>query len=292
MCDILASAPRPASTRLTITNRVNDKERGSPGTIGAGAHPNASGSEPRPAPGRNRHKAGDQEQVQSAADHRRIKRLTRCCRSPFLLYLAITWSAGTEMKLADDTSGNKREGEGMADWRRSSTYCYGCGTWLTNFEHRDCSRGASGSQVLIDIDDFRSACSRCHNVWPLEETVTHCTCGHVQQTEYQDSVSIIQAGERIVGTDGNLVYVLTRSGTVVVGKRSFPSDGYSGGENALRPDNGGYAHYADKDEMHFALIGQKPVTALCGWTWVPQEARSLGLPTCPKCQSIYNALPS
>jgi hypothetical protein len=60
----------------------------------------------------------------------------------------------------------------------------------------------------------------------LENTTFHCSHGHVQKVQYTDSVVVLEEGDQIIATDGNMVYVLTRSGMVVMGYRSFIDVGY------------------------------------------------------------------
>jgi len=115
----------------------------------------------------------------------------------------------------------------MTDWRQSRTFCNSCQRWRSDIQHRSCPRGSQGSLIWVDIENYREACNKCNESWPLENSVLHCSCGNVQTTEYVDSIDVVQAGERVIATDGNIAYVLTRSGTVVVGKRSFPGSGYA-----------------------------------------------------------------
>jgi hypothetical protein len=114
----------------------------------------------------------------------------------------------------------------MTDWRESRTYCNGCGRWRGNIQHKNCRRGERGSLIWVDLDNYREACNQCNESWALEDSVMICGCGHRQRTEYVDSIDVVQAGERIIATEGNTVYVLTRTGTVVVGRRAFPGTSY------------------------------------------------------------------
>jgi hypothetical protein len=115
----------------------------------------------------------------------------------------------------------------VTEWRESRQYCNGCGRWRGDFVHGSCRLGERGSRVWVDLDNYREACNKCNQSWALEDTIMTCSCGHRQRTEYVDSVDVIQAGERVIATEGNMVYVLTRTGTVVVGRRSFPGSGYA-----------------------------------------------------------------
>jgi hypothetical protein len=57
----------------------------------------------------------------------------------------------------------------------------------------------------------------------------------------------------------------------------------------VEPDNGGFSHYIEKVEAGQSASNQQPVTALCGWTWVPQGSAE-DFPTCPSCKSIFDEL--
>jgi hypothetical protein len=46
--NLLAAAPRARGTRLTSTNRPDDRKEASPGAVGAGAHPGTPGTPPIP----------------------------------------------------------------------------------------------------------------------------------------------------------------------------------------------------------------------------------------------------
>jgi hypothetical protein len=109
----------------------------------------------------------------------------------------------------------------MRNWKILRSYCRGCGTWSSNVSHGPCSRGAVGSRIFVDIEHFELGCNKCGKTWLLENNVTRCTCGHVQETEFADSAVVIEAGDQIIASDGDMVYVLRRSGTVVVGRRSY-----------------------------------------------------------------------
>jgi len=48
--NLLATALRPAGTRLTSTNHSASTKGGTPGAVGAGAHPGIPGTTARPSP--------------------------------------------------------------------------------------------------------------------------------------------------------------------------------------------------------------------------------------------------
>jgi len=105
------------------------------------------------------------------------------------------------------------------NWKKSKIYCRGCGNWKTNINHLNCPKGERQSLLWIDIENFEMGCSKCNEIWPLEDNEFHCSCGHVQETEYTESEIVLEFGDEIIGTDGDIVYVLQRSGEVVVGRQ-------------------------------------------------------------------------
>jgi hypothetical protein len=112
------------------------------------------------------------------------------------------------------------------NWKMSTTFCRRCGQWKTNIQHRNCPMGSLGSITWIDIDSFQMGCNKCNSVWPLEGTTFYCSCGNIQRTEYADSAIVFESGDQVLLDDGYAVYVLKRSGTVVVGQRLYYDQGY------------------------------------------------------------------
>ena len=56
-------------------------------------------------------------------------------------------------------------------------------------------------------------------------------------------------------------------------------------------DHDKFAHYADKDEVTYALIYGVPIIALCGKKWIPSRDPK-GFSVCPTCQEIFASLPN
>ena len=56
-------------------------------------------------------------------------------------------------------------------------------------------------------------------------------------------------------------------------------------------DHDKFAHYADKDEVTYALIYGVPIIALCGKKWIPSRDPQ-GFSVCPTCQKIFASLPN
>jgi ATP-dependent Clp protease ATP-binding subunit ClpA len=63
----------------------------------------------------------------------------------------------------------------------------------------------------------------------------------------------------------------------------------------VKPDNGGYSHYAPKNLMQEAASKRQPVVALCGWIWIPRwsapDSNMQRFPVCPRCKAIFEKLP-
>jgi len=110
----------------------------------------------------------------------------------------------------------------MRDWKKQRTYCNGCHSWRENIQHRDCPKGERGSICWIDLNSFEIGCNKCNDTWKLENNTFYCSCGHVQKTRYQDEILGIEVGDRVLAEIDGVLYVLKRSGQVVVGRRSFP----------------------------------------------------------------------
>lgn len=62
-----------------------------------------------------------------------------------------------------------------------------------------------------------------------------------------------------------------------------------------KPDAAHYVMSPDPDESNHAYVMRAriegfPVTALCGFTWIPNK-QATGLPVCSECRDIFNELP-
>jgi hypothetical protein len=71
------------------------------------------------------------------------------------------------------------------------------------------------------------------------------------------------------------------------------SQGRATGPEVIRPDNGGFQHYVNNSARQEAVLSVQPVTALCGWTWIPSswvptEGGTDDLPVCPNCRTAYD----
>ena len=73
----------------------------------------------------------------------------------------------------------------------------------------------------MDIENFEMGCNKCNQVWRLESNTFYCSCGHVQRTEYADSSVVVEVGDEVIATDGEVVYLLRRTGEIVVGQREY-----------------------------------------------------------------------
>ena len=50
------------------------------------------------------------------------------------------------------------------------------------------------------------------------------------------------------------------------------------------------SHYVLKNRIVDAIVEGTELTALCGFKWVPSRD-PVGIPVCPDCRRIYDALP-
>jgi hypothetical protein len=55
----------------------------------------------------------------------------------------------------------------------------------------------------------------------------------------------------------------------------------------MRGDNGGFYHFVDEEDLNRSISDKRPVTALCGWTWVPGESPD-DFPECPRCKAMLD----
>ena len=63
----------------------------------------------------------------------------------------------------------------------------------------------------------------------------------------------------------------------------------------IMPNNGGFQHYIDSSTGPEEIMNERPISALCGWTWIPRKFALAGgsidnLPVCPNCQSAYDLM--
>lgn len=110
---------------------------------------------------------------------------------------------------------------------------------------------------LFSLEDL----SHVHVRWPMGKTGVHPTLGPWQGRPYD-----WQAAE------GD---TLTRPDTTTVH------------DDAPADDAEEHAHIvAGKDDVTAAYINGTPITALCGYTWVPSKNPE-NKPVCPRCKYIY-----
>ena len=70
---------------------------------------------------------------------------------------------------------------------------------------------------------------------------------------------------------------------------------YHDDNSDIKPDNGGFRHYADNQLRQEAISKRQPVMALCGWAWIPNKLLPASeletIPVCPHCKAIFDKLP-
>ena len=115
----------------------------------------------------------------------------------------------------------------MSDWKKYKFFCPACGRWNYDVEHLNCSKGQVGSTLLLDINTVEIRCDKCHNSWRLVGNSNICEyCSHVQKAEFVDSIASLEVGDRLLATDGNVLYILRRSGSLLLARRTYPYSGF------------------------------------------------------------------
>jgi hypothetical protein len=114
----------------------------------------------------------------------------------------------------------------LENWRREKRYCYRCGKWGgPPLVHHDCPKHGI-STTWVNIITLHNYCDLCGVTGPIKETSYYCGCGNVQPTIYSDEVVSLSYGDTLLSTDGNFMYILRRSGVVVIGRRSYHNASY------------------------------------------------------------------
>jgi hypothetical protein len=112
-------------------------------------------------------------------------------------------------------------------WRMKKEYCYYCEEWKYPLRHTNCPEGEAKSTMWVNIDTCQSYCDACGRLTSLEGWYLHCTiCGNDQHAVYTDSSVVLNVGDTVFATDGDLVYIMRRSGSIVVGRRSYHNVSY------------------------------------------------------------------
>jgi hypothetical protein len=112
----------------------------------------------------------------------------------------------------------------VSEWRQLLTYCANCDDWAGVLAHRGCAR-APGA-VLLDPEEFLLTCTACHEIWLVDDTEAICpACAHAQPIVFRDTSLRLAAGDRLLASDGTVVYVLLQSGEVVITHRGYIEEG-------------------------------------------------------------------
>jgi hypothetical protein len=108
----------------------------------------------------------------------------------------------------------------VSEWRRLAAYCGSCGAWASTLPHQACPQGAGESAVALDPDEFLLTCDTCHEVWLADAALAvRLPCGHTQAIELRDAAVRLESGDRLLATDGAVVYVLLGSGALLIAHR-------------------------------------------------------------------------
>jgi hypothetical protein len=106
----------------------------------------------------------------------------------------------------------------LSEWRRLSAYCGSCAAWSAAIPHQKCQ--AAEGAIALDAGEFLLACGACHEVWLAEGIEAACpACGHIQIIEFRDDRVHLQDGDQPLASDGTVVYVLLRSGVLLITRR-------------------------------------------------------------------------
>lgn len=108
----------------------------------------------------------------------------------------------------------------MSDWYRQKDYCTSCKRWQL-VVHKGC-----GGNGWINPRTGKTYCDKCEEEWSAENSIYYCDCGHVQPMIYTDSTVVLGYGDKELWTDGDMIYVLRRSGAVVYGRRQIHTVSY------------------------------------------------------------------
>jgi hypothetical protein len=113
----------------------------------------------------------------------------------------------------------------MSNWRPVTYFCRFCRGWYQGAKHPGCK--AQG-ELYVELEEGSCGCGGCKQVWPLASCVRVCPCGHAQRIEYPTDQVRIEKGDEILHQDDEEIYVLTRTGALVIGHKSrgvkFASD--------------------------------------------------------------------
>jgi hypothetical protein len=111
----------------------------------------------------------------------------------------------------------------VSEWRQLQAYCANCGTWGTTLAHQACARAPGAA--LLDPEEFLLTCTACHEIWLAEDTEAICpACQHTQPVTFRDTPLRLADGDRLLATDGTVVYVLLQSGSLLITHRGYLED--------------------------------------------------------------------
>jgi hypothetical protein len=110
----------------------------------------------------------------------------------------------------------------MSDWHEHRLYCpYHQGWVPTN--HALCS----GSRFFVDLNNpTYLRCNKCPYTCAIDSNFNCREHGATVKQVYATSRLVMQVGDRIIRTDGNVVYVMQRTGMIVVARRQLITSSY------------------------------------------------------------------
>ena len=110
----------------------------------------------------------------------------------------------------------------MSEWQQLMAYCGSCKAWRDALPHSECAQQTTESAVFLDPDEALLTCSACRQIWLIEDTEAVCpACNYVQKIEFRDDMVYLQAGDQLLATNGPIVYILARSGLLIITRRGY-----------------------------------------------------------------------
>jgi hypothetical protein len=106
----------------------------------------------------------------------------------------------------------------MSNWHEHRIWCPHCGEWVPTCHTREAK-----SRYLVDLDNpTYLQCSTCPSTYPIDGDFKCPFHGSaVVKPIYATRRIVMQAGERIIRIDGDVLYVLQRTGTIVAARRDL-----------------------------------------------------------------------
>ena len=102
----------------------------------------------------------------------------------------------------------------MPNWTQTTHFCRICRQWQGSI-HLYCPFG--GGSVWFDTQSFFMGCGACKQMWNAVSGSYFCNFGHLQLVEFVRLPVNIEAGDEVLHTDGQIIYVLKQVGVLIIG---------------------------------------------------------------------------